>query len=340
MKKKFCLLAVLTIGLLQGAFAQINESSTAIKTNVDKDAPRLERSGYLVGPGDVITGKVLGESQFDFSATIDEDGKFQVPFFEKPIMAKCRTERELRGDVTQLLAKYLKSPLVSVSVSERKSRPPVTVYGEVRAPQRVTLERKVRLLELLAFAGGVNTERAGGAIQVFHTQPPMCDETYEDSGLTAQSGSGLDFPYRIYSLNTVQQGSEESNPVIYPGDIIVVKEAQPVFITGQVLATGKLLIPEGGLSLRQALASIGGIQPTAKSKDIKIYRLKANSQEREIISVNYDLIKKGTQKDVMLSPYDIVEIDKAKKSIAQSILEMAIGTARNAVGVLPQTVIR
>lgn len=341
MKKKFCLLALLTIGLFQSVTAQINESAAAAAktTPVDKKAPQLERSGYLVGPGDVINGKVLGEPQFDFTATIDEDGKFQVPFFEKSIMAKCRTERQLRNDVTQLLARYLKSPLVGVAVSERKSRPPVTVYGEVRVPQRVTLERKVRLLELLAFAGGVNTERAGGAIQVFHTQPPMCEESYEDVGLT-QSGGKLDFPFRIYSLNTIQQGSEESNPVIYPGDIIVVKEAQPVFITGQVLATGKLLIPEGGLSLRQALASIGGIQPTAKSKDIKIYRLKANSQEREIISVNYDLIKKGQQKDVMLSPYDIVEVDKAKKGIAETILDIAMGTVRGTVGVLPQTVLR
>ncbi|HXG86371.1 MAG TPA: SLBB domain-containing protein [Pyrinomonadaceae bacterium] len=340
MKKKFWLLAVLTTGLFQSAFAQINESSTAVKTTTDKDAPRIERSGYLVGPGDVITGKVLGESQFDFTATIDEDGKFQVPFFEKSIMAKCRTERELRSDVTQLLAKYLKNPLVGVSVSQRNSRPKATIYGEVRAPQQVTLEKKVRLLELLAFAGGVNTERAGGTIQVFHTQPPMCEESYEDGGVMAQSGSDLDFPYRIYSLNTVQQGSPQSNPIIYPGDIIVVNEAKPVFITGQVLATGKLLIPEGGLSLRQALASIGGIQPTAKSKDIKIYRLKANSQEREIISVNYDLIRKGEQKDVMLSPYDIVEVDKAKKSIAQTILDIAMGTVRGTVGVLPQTVLR
>ena len=69
MKNKFWLPAVLTIGLFQTAFGQTI-------------APQLEKGGYLIGPGDVITGRVLGESQFDFTATIGEDGKFQVPFFE------------------------------------------------------------------------------------------------------------------------------------------------------------------------------------------------------------------------------------------------------------------
>ena len=45
--------------------------------------------GYMIGPGDEITGKVLGESQFDFVATVDENGKIEVQFFETPIVVKC-----------------------------------------------------------------------------------------------------------------------------------------------------------------------------------------------------------------------------------------------------------
>jgi protein involved in polysaccharide export with SLBB domain len=99
-------------------------------------------------------------------------------------------------------------------------------------------------------------------------------------------------------------------------------------------------MPEGGLSLSQALASVGGVRPEAKIKDIKIQRLKANSKEKEIISVNYDLVRKGKEKDIMLSPYDIVEVGKSKKSIAQILLDIAIGGAKTAVQVLPQTVLR
>lgn len=334
MKMKVSLVAVLMLGMFQIVFGQQTSLTTA---------PELKlNTGYLVGPGDVITGKVLGEDQFNFTATIDEDGKFQVPFFEKSVMAKCKTDKELRVEVTKLLSKYLKTPLVSVSVTERKSRPPVTIYGEVRQNQQVELRRKATLLELLSFAGGT-TEDAGGMIQVFRTQPPMCSESNKDDVFLAGSNNGSDVPSRMYSLSSVKQGREESNPEILPGDIIVVQKAAPVYVTGEVAQKTGIRLPEGGLSLSQAIAMVGGVNRDAKTKDIRIYRLKANSKDREIISANYDAIKKGTQKDVMLEPYDIVEVDKSKKSIAQIVLETVTGVARTAAGglgnALPQRIL-
>ncbi len=320
MKKKVSLVAALMLGLFQITFGQ----GTVVGT-----APELkEHTGYLVGPGDVIKGNVLGEPQFDFTATIDEDGKFQVPFFDKSVMAKCKTDKELRVEVTKLVSKYLKDPMVSVSITERKSRPPVTIYGEVRQNQQVDLRRKATLLDMLSFAGGT-TEDAGGMIQVFRTQQPMCSESNAtDSGFIAGGENGTDVPSRMYSLSSVKQGREESNPEILPGDIIVVQKASPVYITGEVAQKTGLRLPEGGLSLSQAIAMVGGVNPQAKTKDISIYRLKANSKDREIISANYAAIKKGTQKDVMLEPYDIVEVDKSKKSIQQIVFETLTGVGR------------
>lgn len=317
MKIKFWLFFILTAALLQTAFGQ--------DVSVTPEPVR----GYLIGPGDEIAGKVLGDSQFDFTATIDEDGKFQVPFFEKTIEAKCRSEKELRADVIQLLSKYLKNPQISVRVTARKSRPPATVFGEVRTPQQVDLRRETRLLEILSFSGGV-TEEAGGMIQIFRTQPPLCAEPTEENTWQAESQNGLDVPSRLYSLSSLRQGRDEANPVIYPGDVVIVQKASPVYITGEVASPQGIYLKEGGTTLTEAIAKIGGIRREAKTKDIKIYRLKANSKDREIISVNYDSIKKGEQKDVMLEPYDIVEVDKSKKSIGQIVLETVVGVGRSA----------
>ena len=114
--------------------------------------------------------------------------------------------------------------------------------------------------------------------------------------------------------------------------MVVVQKASPVYITGEVITPQGIFLKEGGLSLSEAIAKIGGVRREAKTKDIKIYRLKANSKDREIIKANYDLIRKGQQKDIMLEPFDIVEVDKAKKNIAQTILEMALGVGRTALG--------
>jgi polysaccharide biosynthesis/export protein len=317
----FLLFSALFIGLNTGA-AQTPTASTPVAA----DAQR----GYLVGPGDEITGKVLGETEFDFVATVDEDGKIEVPFFDRPVMAKCRSERELRTDIGGLLAKYLKNPQISIRVTDRKSRPPATIYGEVRTPQQVIMMRKATLVELLAFSGGV-TEEAGGMIQVFRTRPPLCADPGDESDWKADAGDPTDVPSRMYSLNNVKLGKEDANPVIFPGDVIVVQKASPVYITGEVVTPQGLYLKEGGMTLTEAIAKIGGVRREAKTKDIKIYRLKAGSKEREIISANYDQIKKGQQKDVMLQPYDIVEVDHTTKSVAQTILEIATGAARTGI---------
>ena len=289
-----------------------------------------EAKGYMLGPGDEITGKVLGEPQFDFIATVNEDGKIEVPFFDKPVVAKCRTERELRADVTKLLEKYLKTPQLSLRVTDRKSRPPATIYGEVHTPQGFILMRKVTLLEMLSQAGGV-TEEAGGMIQVFRTRPPMCSDDKEDSDWRTTASDPTDIPSRMYSLASVKMGKDEANPIIYPGDVIVVQKASPVYITGEVVAPQGIYLKEGGLSLSEAIAKIGGVKREAKTKDIKIYRLKANSKDRDVLTANYDLIKLGKQKDIMLEPYDIVQVDEAKDSVAQMILKYAIGAGKGVV---------
>jgi polysaccharide export outer membrane protein len=287
-------------------------------------SPSDTQKGYLLGPGDEITVKVLGEPQFDFIATLDMDGRIEVPFVEKPIMAKCKTERDLRMEITDLLKKYLKSPQVTARVSKRDSRPPVSIYGEVRGQsQQLNLTRRAYLLELISFVGG-ETERAGGMVQVFRTRPPICAEPGQaDWGPV--SADGVNVPSRMYSLAALRQGRDEANPEIMPGDIIVVQKAAPVFVTGEVIRPGELNIPERGLPLMTALAMANGPTREAKIKDIKIYRRKPGAPDPQVIAANYDLIRKGQQKDVMLEPFDIVEVGKANKSIGQIFMDLLTG---------------
>jgi polysaccharide biosynthesis/export protein len=287
------------------------------------------RRGYLIGPGDKVSGKVLGEPEFSFESIVDEDGKIQVPFSDEGIFAKCRTEKELRAEVAKFLSRYLRSPQLSVNVVERNSRPPATVYGEVVNPQQINLTRQATLLELLSFSGGIKKE-ASGMIQVTRTQALMCSEAKEDDW-RANSADGMGFSSRVYSVNSLK----DSNPIIYPGDIVDVQKAPPVYVVGEVMRPGEFFMPEGGLPLMQAIAMASGTTREAKIKDVKVYRRKQGSPQPEVISVNIDQVKKGEQKDFALEPYDIVEVGKTKKGIGEIILEIATGGVRNAANTLP-----
>jgi polysaccharide biosynthesis/export protein len=292
---------------------------------------------YQIGPGDVIEGKVLGEPQFDFKTTVDEDGNIQVAFSEIPLMARCKSEKELKTDVTKLVSRYVRNPQVGVNVVERKSRPPAVVSGEVRLQAQIDLRRTTRLLELIAFSNGL-TKDASGMIEVFHTQPPICADENEASYWKADLENIQDVPSRMYSYSSLKEGKDVSNPIIYPGDLIVVRKSPPVYVIGEVVALKEIGIPETGLSLMEAIAQAGGFNREAKTKEVTIQRLKPNSKEREFVKVNYDLIKNGKQKDLMLQPEDIVVVDKAKKSIAATIIDIATGSAQSFGNVLPQRI--
>ncbi len=283
-------------------------------------APDASVQGYRIGPGDEVTGKVLGEPQFDFVSTVDEDGKISVPFVDDPVTAQCLTERELRTEVNKFLSRYLRNPQTNIRVTQRNSRPPVSIYGEVKQQGQVPLTRRAYLLELITYAGG-ETEKSGGSIQVFRTRPQVCP------GDTVESwaGSGDMVPTRTYSLASMRQGIEGSNPEILPGDVIIVQKASPVYITGEVLRPGEFSIPEGGLPLMQAIAMASGLTREAKSKKINIYRRKDGSVEPEVIEVDYNAIKNGEEKEVLLRPNDIVDVGKAKKSFLDVLYEAAIG---------------
>jgi polysaccharide export outer membrane protein len=171
-------------------------------------------------------------------------------------------------------------------------------------------------------------------IQVFRTQAPICGSPEEVSEWKAQAENNGGVVANMYSYSSLRTGTLEANPVIYPGDFIVVQKAAPVYFTGEIKSAQGLYIPEGGLSLFQAVGMLGGVNKEAKTKDIKIYRLKANSKDREVISVNYDQIKKQQQKDIMLQPYDIVEVDKAKESVLSTIFKTLTGAATGGIGTI------
>lgn len=294
----------------------------AVSVTAQAPAESYAGQGYLIGPGDVLSIKALGEPTFDVEAlTVDEDGRILIPYVETPLTAKCKTERGLQAEVSRAWSKYLKNPQISLRVTKRESRLPVSVFGEVRDPARFELTRRVRLLELISYAGG-ESEKSGGVVQVFRSIGPICSTSNDPNNWTASDGS---VPMRQFRIADLRTGDGEANPEILAGDIIVVQKAAPVYIIGEVNKPGELVMPDGGLPLTQAIAMASGVNREARTKSVKVYRQKAGAPEPEVFAVNYDMIRNGEEKDIMLQARDIVEVGKARKSIGDVMYEMLIG---------------
>lgn len=275
------------------------------------EAPGLDVQGiknYLLGPGDVLDVRVFGQPELTSNAQVDSDGNLSgLPFLEVPIRAKCRTEKEVQKDITAAYAKFINNPQVSVRISERNSRQPATVFGAVRQPARVEMKRKVRLNELMAVSGGF-TERAAGTIQILHTEPLMCPGPGEEAEAAPIDGTRI--PLQIVKIADLRSGKVEANPVIRPGDYVLVTEAEPVYVTGAVLSPGGIYLREQ-LMLSRALAMVGGAKKEAKLSDVRIYRQVPGSANQEVIHVDVAAIKKNQKPDFLLQPYDVIEVTEA-----------------------------
>ncbi|HEX5966727.1 MAG TPA: polysaccharide biosynthesis/export family protein [Pyrinomonadaceae bacterium] len=277
---------------------------------------------YLLGPGDVLDVRVFGQPELSSSVQVDSDGNLSsLPFLEKPIVAKCRTDKDIQKDITLAYSKFINNPQVSVRISERNSRQPATVFGAVRAPTRVEMKRKVRLNELMAVSGGF-TERASGTIQILHTEPLMCPEAGEEKESAPIDGTRI--PLQIIKIAELRAGKLEANPVIRPGDYVLVTEAEPIYITGSVVSPAGIYLREG-LMLSRALAMVGGARKEAKLNEVKIYRQIAGSANQEVITVDVAAIRKNQKPDVPLQAYDVIEVPEAGMFSSSRIGQTLVG---------------
>ncbi|MEP6743030.1 MAG: polysaccharide biosynthesis/export family protein [bacterium] len=339
MKRSFLLVAIAVCLAFPGLVRTQEPSSTSsqeggARPSTTSESSSIDTQGirnYLLGPGDTVDVRVFGQPDLNAIVEVDSDGNISsLPFLEAPIPAKCRTDKEIQKDITKAYAKYLKNPQISVRVAERKSRQPATVFGAVRQPTRVTMQRKVRLNELMVVSGGF-TERASGTIQIFHTEPVMCPQPGEEAlALPIDSSKA---PLEIVKITELRSGKGQANPVIRPGDIVLVTEAEPVYITGSVVSPQGIFLRDQ-LTLSRALAMVGGARKEAKISDVRIYRQKPGATDQEMIRVDYSAIKKNQKPDFFLQPFDIVEVPEAGIFSPSRIGQTLVGAVSGSLGTM------
>lgn len=260
-----------------------------------------QQQTYVLGPGDVVEVKVFGQPDLNATAQVDGEGNLSSLPFLDAISAKCRTEKQVQKEIAVAYSRLIKDPQVSVRVIDRKSRQPAQVSGAVRTPGKVPTERKLRLNELIAASGGI-TEKAAGTIQILHTESLLCPGPGEEVEALPVAGTAI--PLQIVKLSDLQAGSV--NPIIRSGDLVLVTEAVPVYITGSVVSPGSVMLTDQ-LTLSKALGMVGGTRKEAKLSEIKIYRQKGNAPQ-QVLKVDFEAVKKSQNPDIFLQPYDVIEV--------------------------------
>lgn len=254
--------------------------------------------------GDIVQIDVAGVRDYDWRGTITPEGFLGgYDISGDSLFALCKTPAEVSQDIAALLTKLVRDPKVTVSIIDSSGRPTVVLTGAVRTPQRFQLRRQTTLRELIVLSGGL-TDRASGAIQVFRPGKIGCSAIREDSIKESQkvrgSGEFLDI-----SVVDIISGKSGSDLKILSGDIVTVSEALPVFVTGGVAAPGRIST-NSEITVSRAVAAAGGLTKSSDPRSVRIFRRK--SGVGSVIDIDLEKIRAGSEPDVALRAFDVVEV--------------------------------
>lgn len=282
--------------------------SVALNYSQTQVTPGEER--YRIGYQDRVTVRV--DRHPDLTQTVDVNPNGTITLFRlpEPVVAVCKTERELASDIAAAYQKdYLRNPEVNVVVSEQRSQA-FAVIGAVVKPAQYIVNKRIRLLELLSVAGGP-TKDAGSRIILARTgSTSSCKEA-------SVSNDVAEVLYADFKIKDVLEGKD--NPELRPGDIVSVLEEDSVYIYGNVNEQGQVKFKEP-ITLMQAISSAKGLKPAAKKDKVRVLRQVPGSAERKELIFDIGKIAKREENDPFLEPNDVVAISEdAAKSIFQSI---------------------
>jgi polysaccharide biosynthesis/export protein len=269
--------------------AQRDAEMKQVKTAFGKPPGEPTPYTYLLGPQDVLRITVWNHPELtNPSGTANElsgriinaDGTFFFPYVGN-VPAAGKSVQEVRAMLERGLSNILKSPQIDVSVLTYRSQR-VFVNGEVRTPGAVSItDVPVSIADAIAQSGGLTPQADLSNVTV-----TRADRT---------------FVVDLYSL--YYDGAIGRNTRLQSGDIVNVPEQRynKVFVLGETLRPGSIVMPRGRMSLSEALSDTGGVNPLSANAGqiyvirdgpnnrIQIFHLNAETADALIVADRFDL---------------------------------------------------
>lgn len=283
--------------------AKAQSDSTGSRSTV---ALQRRPSSISIGAGDLIDVQVFNTPELSGKLRVSDDGTVNLPGAKavkviglNPSETGTAIEKSLRDSQIML------DPHVTVLVTEYSTQG-ISVLGEVKKPGTYLLLGTHSLYEALAAAGGA-TDKEGATIQITHQGNPARTETVQ--------------------VNSPNFSQQQMATTVQPGDIVVVSQADKIWVVGDVGHPGAYFIENGeNLSILNAIALAQGLNPTAKMSKASIVR--KTSTGAKTIPVNLKHIAQNNSENLALKSDDVLVIPR---SDAKAFLNFALPGVTGAV---------
>jgi polysaccharide export outer membrane protein len=262
-------------------------------------------SSLTLGAGDLVEVGVYNVPELTTKARVSSKGEIDLPLIDYVHVAGLTAE-EAEGLIQKRLSDggFVKNPHVTLFVNQYASQG-ASILGEVARPGVYPVPGLQRLFDLISAAGGF-TERAGRSITVTHRDQP-------------------DKPTTVPLSRNVSD-NPESNITVLPGDTIIVRKADLVYVVGDVGRPSGFLMDSGHLTVLQAIALAGGTTRTANLGGTRIIRRGPGGLSET--SVELKKILRAKAPDVTMQADDILFVPtSAAKVFTGRAMEAAMQAA-------------
>jgi len=268
-------------------------------------------SSLRLGTGDLLELTVYNVPELSTKTRVSSSGDVYLPLIDYVHVAGLTIE-EAQGLIEKRLADggFLKSPHVTVFVNEYASQG-ASVLGEVSRPGVYPVLGQQRLFDLISAAGGL-TEKAGRSVSVIPRGQP-------------------DKPI-IVPLTRNLTDTPDSNIDVSPGDTVIVRKADVVYVVGDVGRPSGFLMDKEHLTVLQAVALAGGTTRTSKLSEARIIRKGPAGMTETPIQLNKILQAKAP--DIPMLADDILFVPTNGAKIAAGRIAHAALQAATAVAVV------
>lgn len=300
-------------GLLCVAFwMPISTSAQSSATGTENEGPAQQSSQaptITIGPGDLLNVDVFDTPELSGTTRVNQNGEANLTVIGSIRLAGLTANQAARKVEEELRARGLMiDPHVSVSIAEYASQG-ATLMGEIKSPGIFPTLGRRKLLDMIALGGGPTT-MAGKTATIIHRDDPA-------------------HPIDIALAPNAKSLSAQENPVILPGDTIVIAKAGIVYILGSVNKPGGFLIDNNEhISMMEAMTLAGGWTATAATSQVRLIR--KVPEGREEIRLDMKHVAYGKEADLKVADGDIVFVPSSfGKTLGYRGLEAVISAAQS-----------
>lgn len=193
--------AILLILAVSACAAQNQASNVAPKSLAD--APE-----YIIGPQDELDVFVWQNPDLSVTVPVRPDGRISTPLVDD-MMAATKTSRQLARDMEKVLSKYVKDPLVTVTVKTFNGpyNQQIRIVGQAAEPKAIPYRNEMTVLDAMIAVGGM-TEFAAG-----------------NRSVIVRKENGVEKSYNVRLSDLLVDGDVSANVPLLPGDILIIPES-------------------------------------------------------------------------------------------------------------------